>query len=467
MSTTRRQFLVTAFGSLGAAAVSGSFARLALAQAGAASDRCFVFCYFPGAWDILVSSDPKDRLVGAPLEDTRIEHGWDDVDASMLAAGRLELLDLPHLAADGSPHRVTNAFESFQGLALAGGGSLLDRTTFVRGLSMDTLTHEVGRRRFLTGRPPTGLDARGNSIATMLTSLLASVEPIPNLSAAVESYNATEPAYASALNVNSVDDLLRALRPAALEASPEERERVEALVDGFRDCMLTDRSPARQAALDARSGAAQLVEGGYDAAFDLSANTPAMEVLRERFEITGNRTDTVQARMAMAAQAITSGVSRVVSVQASESCDTHFDNWESDQLATQVEGYRAIAALAAHLDASLHPDGGTWLDRTTVLAFSDFCRTPIRNGNGGRDHWLTNACFGFGPDLAPGVYGASSDEGMAPMAVDVSTGAPDPGGDIPKPEHVLASLFATLGYTDPATMPNDLRVGPYAALLRS
>ncbi|MCA9569004.1 MAG: hypothetical protein KC656_14240, partial [Myxococcales bacterium] len=254
MSPTRRQILVSAFGALGATAVSGSLARLALANTTGTTDRYFVFCYFPGAWDILVSSDPKDLLIGAPVEETRIEHAWDEADASTLAAGQLELLDLPSLRPDGTPHRVTNAFEPFRGLGLSSGGNLLDRTTFVRGLSMDTLTHEVGRRRFLTGRPPTGLKARGNSVATVMASLLSTLEPIPNLAASMESYNTTEPAFASALNVNSVDDLLRALRPAALDVAPEERDRVESMLDAFRECMLTRRSPARDTALSSRKG---------------------------------------------------------------------------------------------------------------------------------------------------------------------------------------------------------------------
>ena len=38
----------------------------------------------------------------------------------------------------------------------------------VRGMSMETLTHEAGRRRFITGKPPSGLLARGSSGATWL-----------------------------------------------------------------------------------------------------------------------------------------------------------------------------------------------------------------------------------------------------------------------------------------------------------
>ena len=59
---------------------------------------------------------------------------------------------------------------------------------FVRGMSMDTLTHEVGRRRFITGKAPSGLQARGSSAATWLASHYGG-RAIPNLAIQVESYN--------------------------------------------------------------------------------------------------------------------------------------------------------------------------------------------------------------------------------------------------------------------------------------
>src|SRR5215210_6197621 len=39
--------------------------------------------------------------------------------------------------------------------------------TIVRGVMMDTLTHEVGRRYFITGKFPRGLAANGSALPTM------------------------------------------------------------------------------------------------------------------------------------------------------------------------------------------------------------------------------------------------------------------------------------------------------------
>ena len=79
-----------------------------------------------------------------------------------------------------------------------------NRLAIIRGMSMDTLTHEVGMRRFLTGKAPAGLQARGSSAATWLASHYGGYEPIPNLAVQVESYNEERPNYATGSGVNSV-----------------------------------------------------------------------------------------------------------------------------------------------------------------------------------------------------------------------------------------------------------------------
>ena len=83
---------------------------------------------------------------------------------------------------------------------------------------------------------------------------------------------------------------------------------------------------------------------------------------------------------------------------------------------------------------------------------------------GGRDHSLTGACFLAGAGIQGGVaIGASSNRGMEPQAINLSTGATDLGGEVPKPEHVLQTLMFNAGHTDD---PADLRVYPLDAIRR-
>ncbi len=460
MKPNRRQLLTAGFGALGAAALGRSLTSLAIA--GLPHDRYYIFAYFPAAWDVLMSLDPKAE---ASLSDSELYTGG--IERSLLREADVDDSDLMAdygLGFDAAPFAdglVTTCMHPLLQAFGAGGvaNGLSDvGMAVVRGMSMDTLTHEVGRRRFITGQPPSGQFARGSSMATVMAALTATAEPIPNIAIRSETYNVDQPSYATALGVQNADDLLRALRPADLAIAPEERERVQALLDEFSDCVMSRRSSSATAARDARLAAAGVVENGLDDAFDIFANTAEMTQLRDRFQITGNSRNTVEARAALAAQAIATRTSRVVSYQASSGLDTHFDNWADDQFANQYIGFRGLAAICEHLAGVVNPSSGlSMLEHTTILAFSDFARTPLFNGNDGRDHWLMNSCLLLGKGIQTGIHGESSNEGMAPTLRDI-------GGvqEYVKPEHIHQALLHDIGMP-PDTV--DLRVGPYLDIL--
>ena len=91
-------------------------------------------------------------------------------------------------------------------------------------------------------------------------------------------------------------------------------------------------------------------------------------------------------------------------------------------------------------------------ERTTVLVYSEFARTPKINGDGGRDHWFADTMMVFGSTLRTGVFGASNDQDLGLLAV-------DPGhracltkvGFSCGPETVMATLVQSLG-GDPVTL---------------
>jgi hypothetical protein len=110
------------------------------------------------------------------------------------------------------------------------------------------------------------------------------------------------------------------------------------------------------------------------------------------------------------------------------------------------------------------------MDHTTILAFSDFARTPLINDRGGRDHHLTNACMVLGNGIeGRRVCGRSSDKGMMPTFMDLNTGQGGLSSEsdkvkIVKPEHVIQCLFHLAGFKDD---PADLRVDPISAILKN
>ena len=451
LSPTRRGLLLAGLGMTGLGAFGGLPGALQLAQGAGPefTDRYFVFCYFSGGWDILLSLDPRDPAVFRDdlVQETRIQPGYSQ-------------LDVP-----GYPN-PTLLDTAVAGMQLGPFARPLvpwaNQLAVVRGISMETLTHEVGRRRFITGKAPSGLLARGSSISTHIASHLGNDSPIPNLSAQVESYNVDRPTWASALKVDDVDDLVRALAPGATPQSEDARSRIDALLAEFGDCEETRKSVLRSNALQSRRAAHELVNQGLDQQFAFDAATPEMEALRDRYGFSGD-TSSPEAHAAMAATALLAGISRCISITPGRGLDTHYSNWEDTQGPLQERGFAAIANLAADLQSrEYRGTGESWLDRTVIVGFSEFCRTPALNSDGGRDHSLTNACFLLGGGIKGGqVIGASSDVGMEPTPTNLKTGQPDRGGEIVSPEHIHRALLVHAGLTEDVA---DLRVEPLAAL---
>ena len=174
-------------------------------------------------------------------------------------------------------------------------------------------------------------------------------------------------------------------------------------------------------------------------------------------------------RLLLAVTALTLGLSRCVSISVTDSLDTHYDDWYRFQTARQMRGFNVIATILDDLGSRPHPRGGSWLDRVTVLAFSEFSRTAMLNAQFGRDHHLMNGCLLAGGGIRGGVVvGASTNTGgMLPSPTNVDTGAPDATGEIIYPEHVVQTLLTLGGISsdDGVEDPADLRVPAVRAVL--
>ena len=148
----------------------------------------------------------------------------------------------------------------------------------------------------------------------------------------------------------------------------------------------------------------------------------------------------------MAVQAITQGISRCVSVSVCNGLDTHFDDWQTDQGPRQAEGFEVVSKMIQQLAATPYDAQSSWLEKTIIVGFSEFSRTPLLNVRGGRDHSLTNAAFVTGGSVRGGqVIGASSNVGMQPTKTNLLTGQPHPEGEVIRPEYILQTLFDEVG----------------------
>lgn len=448
MPLNRRDFLRRSALAAGALTLGPSmFGRLA--HAAGESDHYFVFCYFEGGWDLLLGLDPRDPadFPDGAVRETGIQPAYGLLPAQY-----------SRRPIDAGPFRLGPCVGELAPMA--------DMFSVVRGIDMSTLTHEVGRRYFITGRRPSGLTARGSSVATLATGAVGPDRPVPHLTHLVEAYNADQPPFAGALPVAAVDHLQYILQenlgiPTDIPAN------VRGALGAYWSRNPEACTPGAGAGAgelagiyrDNRARARAVVVEELHRSFQFNAAENA--AVRQRYGFAQGQQETPYGRAALAAQALKTGLSRVVSVALSTGLDTHDNTWAQQHSVNLQAGFDALARLLNDLAESEAPGGGSFLDKTTVVAFSEFGRTPRLNERNGRDHHLANCALIAGAGVRGGqVIGRSSDRGMGPETVDLATGLPDPEGDALKPEHVLATVLSA-GGVDPA----PLRVGPVPALL--
>jgi uncharacterized protein (DUF1501 family) len=497
---TRRQLLsATAAASMAGMAARFGFGNVAHAQMRAMVDskRRFIFCYFPGGWDQLLFLDPRDPSVfteeqrGMTLTDVRYEQLANSQFGTRLLR--------PDVAGAAGNLSFGPAAVKFNGDGSVRGPDIREhasKISIVRGVNMGTVAHEVGYRFFNTGTFPAGNSARGSSVATQIAAMLQTVEPnpiaaLPTLSLRVEAYNESMPGRFSALRVNSIGDLLQVL---SRDGAMLEHSTVEGALDEFatseRPCEVNvyDRRGVLTRMREAQGTAQSIIRANLAAKFDFLADSTDMSIQAERvatrrqygeylnpgYALTTADAGTAGARAALAALAIKSGVAQCVSVMIGDGTDTHFSN-NLDHANRLYPGIASLAALIDDLATSNVgpgkglPENDKWIDHTTIVAFSEFARTPLMNQFGGRDHHLASSCLIAGAGIRGNtVVGASGNVAMGIGLWDFInnrvTDSPEQGRAIMPPD-IAATLIASTGF-DPgdhrldASIARATKLGP-------
>jgi len=451
---TRRQLLRHGI-ALGALTSMGrlSLPSVAYANSGPTIDRNFIFCHMAGGWDTFLGLDPKDPDIFTDERkyETRIELGF-----HMLPSNRRSLIQ-------------SNVPDIVFGPYIGKLKDYADKMAIIRGMSVDSLGHKAGAARFITGKPPSGNNARGSSMATILADRYETQADadmhrlISNLCIRTSSYNTDRIPKATGTKLWSLDDLFDFVE--GVDAPFDST--VSSQIDQFlQDNVDPSRSEFLDKALAFKVKAKEMTGLNLREKFDMDGSTAEILAARDAFELGYNERNTVgfndpNYRLATAARAIVSGVSRCVSVEVIGTLDSHFD-WSRDQGREQQKGFDAMANLIAYLDSIPHSNGGSYLDHTTILCFSEMGRKPMLI-NDGRNHNRNTSCFLAGAGIAGGtIIGASSDIGAGCQKVDLTTGTLSATGDIVRPEHIHRALLHGIGVTDDVA---DLRVSPLTAIL--
>jgi len=455
----RRTFLKAAAGFTGASLFGGlsfkAFAQQATTLAPA--DHCFVFAYFSGGWDVLLSLDPRDpaTFTAERISETRILPGYSLLSGDASYPTNVVKPQGSNIDFGPAVGRMANHF---------------DQMAIVRGINMATVAHEVGYRYFLTGKEPNGSSARGSTTATEIVGQMMPKVPVPNIAYNVETYNDHYPGYANALRVSSSNDLLLTLAPSPTALDSEiEKELVD--MHGRRISCEADLYDSRGLVTQYRESQAQMqtVLGAQldryfrfeDSATDSAAIRAEKAALRTLYGLRpegGNDArSSAAARAALVATALKRGVSQCVSINITGGLDTHFGT-QLTHANNQRAGWNALADLVTDLKQSPHPSGGTFMEHTTILIFSEFSRTPLINAAGGRDHHITNSAMLLGKGIKHNmVFGKSGDVGLSAGIIDHATGLPSASGYQILPDHVIATVMAAAGIDYSITRVEPLR----------
>jgi len=428
-----------------------------------------VYFRFSGGWDTLLGLDPRDHTQPKYSEaENKIHTGYDfvaeeddDVEALMGATGNTGII---------TPNGSAIGF----GVAMAKMAPLYEDLCVIRGIDMGTLTHSVGQRYFLTGKFPRGLSASGSSLSTVWASEHPGLYTMPNLVIRTEMYNEGLDPRASGLRIQGYEDLATVLKPLNPNLEPK-----AALAKALADLQYGDRCLENQLDVTTRVTAHRasfekslaFSGGSIWQYFDFKRNPPPGSSVANVYEAFGinpgnpfGQLAQAEGRAAIAAQAITNGLSQAVSVTVGSGLDTHDDNWAADQVSRQRSGWNAVADFITYMKNTLDPNGKPFWDRMIILATSEFARTPRLNTRNGRDHFLYSSAVIAGNGIKGNqVVGASSDYDYHGVPVDHVTGKPDEMGEFLRPPDVHATILEAAGY-DQKHISNQNPVRIQAAL---
>ena len=374
----------------------------------ASSDRRFLFVFVDGGWDPTWVFHPAfdDPAVDMPP------------DGSDLATSG----DLRWVSGPGRP-QVDSFFESFA-----------SDCCILNGLEVRSIAHERCRRLLLTGTP----SGTGMGIPSRLAAAAGDDTPLGHVVFSGPAYVDEDGAEVVRLGVDG--QLQALLDGTCVDGTDALRLGSDTLTD-LEDAFVASRA---QAAADQAGevGAEARLTGAY--ARSLDRLTVAQD---NRDLLAGGRGET-PAELAAAVELLSSGLARSAIVAdlgfRGERWDHHSD------LSRQAPSYDFLFSNLSAVCRSMASQPGRvadrLLDEVTIVVVSEMGRAPGLNASMGKDHWMYGSALLIGGGIRGGQVAGGFLDGMAPAALDPTTGAPvASGGVVPRAAHLDATLMALAG----------------------
>lgn len=398
---TRRNLLAGGATAVGAALLGGRSARAAIGD-----PKNLLIVSAVGGWDTTYSIDPKPTnlpMIDAP-------------DGTIEEVNGIALLTDP-----GRPN-IRGFFEDFG-----------DITAVVNGVSTSSISHTSGYRKIMTGTS----DFASPDMAAITAFEHGADLAAPYLVLGTVSFSGP---YGSAVTrtgtLNQISTLVDPAQGFPLATGEAANDRyVPGSIE--RNAIESHVRSRAEAFLERRGGLGRNAQRGRDYvdAIDRAA------LLKDVEEIQAvNFTQSLDAQVDMAVDALDSGMSQAVQIELA-GFDTHTGNVGQGPVQEQL--FAELRRLIGRLD------GRGLLENTVVVVLSELGRTPLLNAEAGKDHWPVTSAMVIGTEVAGGQTIGATNDSFDGRNVDLDTGAL--GGDgVPLRHSNLAAGVLELVGVDPA-----------------
>ncbi len=374
----------------------------------AGPERKFLFCFAGGGWDTTTVLDPHFDTDGVDM----------DLDTVLGEAGGVRY-------TSGMDREPLDDFF----------GKYHRRIAIINGLDPHSVGHDSGTQFMLTG-------TSASSYADWPTLLAANstIEyPLPHVVFSGPSFAGTQGQAVVRAGGGTLLELIdgsingRSDQPAPVPAPP-----IDDIIDDFVYKRVADFASQQ-------SGVAKERAEGL-----LSNIERSMELEGRQFEAgLDDLGNTFVDQALKATEMFRLGLSRCAMLRIPGGYDSHGNNMV--QAPAQVDFYSAIHEVMDHM-AKTPGHTTRWLiDEVTIVALSEFGRTPKINGGGGKDHWPYNSVFVAGAGVKGNQTIGYTDGGLIAEPIDFKSGKPDPTGQILGCEH-LGMALCKIGGLDPSKL---------------
>jgi uncharacterized protein (DUF1501 family) len=297
------------------------------------------------------------------------------------------------------------------------------RSAIVNGVGTGSTSHDQSNQLVLTGY----LDPTRADFAVMAAHHNGSELPLPHLLLSGNSFGGPFGGLSGRLG-GQMSDVM------AYSRLEEGQLAVSGLGEAYiQQALEFDR--LRNAEAPPEAIAAKLAEFA-----DGNARGDMLSQLASSININGN--DGTQLATTLGA-AFRGGLTTSVTASRFGGFDTHGDNTQQNARFQNV--FTFMDAFLTQLQAEPGVVSPSLLDETTVILCSEFGRTPLLNGDLGKDHHPWDSYLFVGKNVRGGMTVGMTDGNQKGIKVNLSTGAPDNYGQVLHVTHMVAGILTLVG----------------------